>query len=308
MKKATFIVGPDKTAERLDTFLSLQADLTRSHVQKLIRDGMVTVNGGMEKPGYRMRVHDSVALMIKDEPREVLIPENIPLDIIYEDDSIVIVNKSAGMVVYPAVGNRSGTLMNALAHRYDSLCSIGAPLRPGVVHRLDKDTSGLIVIAKDNRAYYRLVEQFRERDIEKRYLALVYGDLKDDTGEIIKMIGRSASDRKKMSTRTRRGKEAITRFSVVMRFTAATLVAVKIMTGRTHQIRVHFASTGHPVLGDRTYGRKSSVRSGQKEIQFPRQMLHAQYLKLKHPATGEFMEFEAPVPEDMEKVIKEMAE
>lgn len=308
MKKDIYIVEPDKTAERLDTFLSLQADLTRSHVQKLIRDGLVTVNGSVEKPGYRVRVRDSVALMIKDEPREVLIPENIPLDIIHEDDSIVVVNKPAGMVVYPAAGNRSGTLMNALAHRHDSLCSIGAPLRPGVVHRLDKDTSGLIVIAKDNRAYYRLVEQFRGREIEKRYLALVYGYLKDDTGEIVKMIGRSASDRKKMSTRARRGKEAITQFSVVMRFAAATLVTVKILTGRTHQIRVHFASTGHPVLGDRTYGRKSSVRSGQKEIKFPRQMLHAQYLKLKHPITGEFMEFEAPVPEDMEKGIRELAE
>jgi 23S rRNA pseudouridine1911/1915/1917 synthase len=308
MGKHSYIVGLDTKTERLDTFLSLQADLTRSHIQKLIRDGLITVNGNKEKPGFKVRANDRVELIIEDEPQDVLIPEKIPLDIIREDDSIIVVNKTSGMVVYPAAGNRSGTLMNALAYRCGRLCSIGAPLRPGVVHRLDKDTSGLIVIAKENRAYYRLVEQFREREIEKQYLALVYGNLKDDSGEIVKMIGRSGSDRKKMSTRTRRGKEAITHFTVVKRFNAATLVKVKILTGRTHQIRVHFASTGHPVLGDMTYGKKASLRSGQKEIKFPRQMLHAQYLKLQHPSTDEFMEFEAPVPEDMEKVIVELGE
>lgn len=308
MKKQTYIVGLDTKIERLDTFLSLQVDLTRSHIQKLIREGLIRVNGNTEKPGFKVRANDRVELIIKDVPRDVLIPENIPLDIVREDDYIIIVNKPPGMVVYPAAGNRNGTLMNALAYRSDSLCSIGAPLRPGVVHRLDKDTSGLIVIAKENRAYYRLVEQFREREIEKQYLALVYGNLKDASGEIVTMIGRSASDRKKMSTRTRRGKEAITHFTVVKRFNAATLVKVKILTGRTHQIRVHFASTGHPVLGDRTYGKKASLRSGEKVIKFPRQMLHAQYLKLKHPATDEFIEFEAPLPEDMEKVIGELGE
>jgi 23S rRNA pseudouridine1911/1915/1917 synthase len=308
MKKITFIAELDLKTERLDTFLSLQADLTRSHVQKLIRDGLVKVNGSIEKPGCKVRIHDRVELTIADQPEDVLVPEEIPLDIIREDDSIIVVNKLPGMVVYPAAGNRSGTLMNALAYRCGRLCSIGAPLRPGVVHRLDKDTSGLIVIARENKAYYRLVDQFREREVEKQYLALVYGNLKDDSGEIVKMIGRSSSDRKKMSTRTRRGKEAITHFTVVKRFNAATLVKVNILTGRTHQIRVHFASTGHPVLGDKTYGKKSSLRIGQKVIKFPRQMLHAYSLKLKHPATDEFMEFEAPVPEDMEKVIREFEE
>jgi 23S rRNA pseudouridine1911/1915/1917 synthase len=308
MQKQTYIVELDTKTERLDTFLSLQADLTRSHIQKLIREGLVKVNGSTEKPGSKIRTNDRVELIIEDEQQDVLIPEKMPLDIIREDDSIIVVSKPPGMVVYPAAGNRSGTLMNALSYHCDKLCSIGAPLRPGVVHRLDKDTSGLIVIAKDNKAYYKLVEQFREREIEKQYLALVYGNLKDDSGEIVKMIGRSASDRKKMSTRTRRGKEAITHFSVVTRFNVATLVKVNILTGRTHQIRVHFASTGHPVMGDMTYGKKASLLSGQKVIKFPRQMLHAQYLKLKHPSTDEFMEFEAPVPEDMEKVIGELGE
>lgn len=306
MKRTVFTVESDFHNDRLDTFLTERTDITRSHIQKLIREGMVTVNGKCEKPGYTIKAADRIELTIKDEPKEVLVPEDIPLDVIHEDDSIVVVNKPPGMVVHPAAGNRSGTLMNALAYRYDRLCSVGAPLRPGVVHRLDKDTSGLIVIARENRAYYRLVEQFRERDIEKKYRALVYGNLKDDTGEIIAMIGRSASDRKKMSIRTRRGKEAVTHFTVVKRFSDATFVTVKILTGRTHQIRVHFASSGHPVLGDMTYGRKDSLRTGEKKITFPRQMLHAYYLKLKHPSTGEVMAFEAPVPEDMEKVIREL--
>ncbi|KPK00751.1 MAG: hypothetical protein AMK71_08015 [Nitrospira bacterium SG8_35_4] len=308
MKKTAYIVKLDTKNERLDTFLSLQADLTRSHVQKLIREGLVTVNGSIEKPGFKVKNRDRVELIINDEPQDVLVPEAIALHIVREDDSIIIVNKPAGMVVYPAAGNRSGTLMNALAHHCDKLCSIGAPLRPGIVHRLDKDTSGLIVVAKDDRAYYSLVDQFRERQAEKQYLALVYGNLKDNSGEIVKLIGRSDTDRKKMTTRTRRGKEAITKFEVLNRFKEASLVRVRIITGRTHQIRVHFASIGYPVLGDMTYGKKASLRSGHKEIKFPRQMLHAHYLKLKHPATGDILECEAPMPEDMEKAIQELAE
>jgi len=306
MKKTTYVVKLAIKTERLDTFLSSQTDLTRSHIQKLIREGLITVNGSIEKPGFKVKNRDTVELIIKDEPRDVLVPEQIPLDIIREDESIIIVNKPAGMVIYPAAGNPGGTLMNALAHHCNTLCSIGAPLRPGVVHRLDKDTSGLIVIAKDDTAYYSLVDQFRDRHVEKRYVALVYGNLKDNSGQIVKLIGRSDSDRKKMTTRTRRGKEAITQFEVVKRFKGASLVKVRIITGRTHQIRVHFASTGHPVLGDMTYGKKASLRSGNKEIKFPRQMLHAQYLKLKHPVTGELLECEAPMPEDMEKVIGEL--
>jgi 23S rRNA pseudouridine1911/1915/1917 synthase len=305
MNKTVYTVTSEFHAERLDTFLTSHCELTRSHIQKLIREEMITVNGKIEKPRYKVKERDRIELAIPDLAKDVLIPEEIPLDIVWEDNFIVVVNKPPHMVVYPASGSRSATLMNALAAREMTLCEIGAPLRPGVVHRLDKDTSGLIVIAKDKRAYYELVDQFRERVIEKQYLALVYGNPKEARGEIIKPIGRSSADRKKMSTRTGKGKEAITRYEVVQKFEQAALVKVKILTGRTHQIRVHFASIGHPVLGDKTYGRKTSLRIGQRTLTFPRQMLHAYSLKLKHPLSGEPLEFEAPVPEDMERVIEE---
>lgn len=306
MEKTIYKVTPESRGERLDTYISLRCDITRSYLQKLIKQGFVTVNRRVEKTSYKVRTNDFVEIIIPDKPEEVLTPENIPLDIIWEDDQIIAVNKPPHMVVYPAAGNLSGTLMNALIYKCDVLCPVGAPLRPGVVHRLDKDTSGLIVIAKDRKAYYNLVDQFREREIEKYYMALVFGSLKEKAGEIKRMIGRSSADRKKMSTRTRRGKEAVTRFEVIERFKVASLVKVKILTGRTHQIRVHLASIGHPVLGDKTYGRKTSLKFGQKTIQFPRQMLHAYSLKLRHPAKGESMEFTALLPEDMKRAIEEL--
>ena len=211
------------------------------------------------------------------------------------------------MVIYPAVGNRSGTLMNALISKCDKLSSVGAPLRPGVVHRLDKDTSGAIIIAKDDRTHHDLVNQFKHREIEKHYLVLLYGTLKEARGEIKTAIGRSESDRKKMSTTSRRGKEALTRFEVMKRFRSATLAKVRIITGRTHQIRVHFTSLGHPVLGDRTYGKKIAIQAGQKTIRFPRQMLHAHSITLRHPASGDVLELTAPMPEDMEEAIQELS-
>jgi 23S rRNA pseudouridine1911/1915/1917 synthase len=182
-------------------------------------------------------------------PEETLVPENIPLDVVWEDDTIIIINKPPHMVVHPGAGNRSGTLVNALLARSDRLASLGSPLRPGVVHRLDKDTSGIIVLAKNDTAYRNLQDQFKKRGVEKEYLALLYGKLKKDSGEITEAIGRAASDRKKMSTRTRKGREAITQYEVIQRFKPASLVKVRIITGRTHQIRVHFAALGHPVLG-----------------------------------------------------------
>lgn len=249
---------------------------------------------------------DRIDVDIPDAPADILLPEDIPLNVIWEDDSIIVVNKPPGMVIYPAAGNTSGTLMNALRAHCDRLATIGVPLRPGVVHRLDKDTSGLIVVAKDNRAYYDLVQQFRDRLIEKHYLLLVFGAISEDHGQIEKVIGRSVSDRKKMSVRTRRGREAITRFEVLQRVKEASLVRAHILTGRTHQIRVHFASIGHPVLGDRTYGRKTHLKTGEKTLHFPRQMLHASRLALHHPITGEGMTFEAPLPEDIQQAIEEL--
>jgi len=283
--------------------------MTRSRVQKLISRGLVAVNSHAEKAGYNIKGGDRIDIMLPDEQTGVLVPEDIPLDVIWEDEHIIAVNKPPHMVTHPAPGNRSGTLMNALIARRGKLASAGAPLRPGVVHRLDKDTSGIMVIAKTDAAYYSLIRQFKEREVEKYYVALLYGSLKGDHGEIKAPIGRSVSDRKKMSTRSRRGREAVTRFEVIKRFPSAALVKIRILTGRTHQIRVHFSSIGHPVLGDKTYGKKLEINAGAgKKVSFPRQMLHACSIKLKHPASGEFLEFTAPTPEDMEKAIEELTQ
>lgn len=304
--KNTYIVNASSVSQRLDVYVALSCSITRSAVQKLIRQGHVTVNGSPEKPSHSVREGDRVEVVIPDAPADILLPEDIPLDIIWEDDFIIVINKPAGMVIYPAAGNTSGTLMNALRAHCGRLATIGVPLRPGVVHRLDKDTSGLIVVAKDNSAYYDLVQQFRDRLIEKRYLLLIYGAISEDHGQIEKVIGRSMSDRKKMSVRTRRGREAITKFEVLKRFRDASLVQAHILTGRTHQIRVHFASIGHPVLGDRTYGKKTLLKIGSTTLHFPRQMLHASRLALHHPVTAERLVFEAPLPADMKHAIEEL--
>jgi len=308
MRKNIYEVTPGSKPVRLDAFISLNSSLTRSHIQKLIREGLVTVNSAIEKNSYRVRGGDRIELRIPEQPENTLLPEDTLLSVLWEDDHIIVINKPPHMVMYPAAGNRSGTLMNAVVSRCSRLASVGAPLRPGVIHRLDKDTSGVIVIAKDDDSYYSLADQFKNRVVEKTYLALLFGDLKDDKGEISAAIGRSVSDRKKMSTRTRAGKEAVTLYEVTKRLGAATLAKVRIITGRTHQIRVHFASIGHPVLGDKIYGKKTSVRVGQRIITFSRQMLHAHSLKLNHPVNQNVMEFTAPVPEDMEQAIEAIAQ
>jgi 23S rRNA pseudouridine1911/1915/1917 synthase len=302
-------VEPSAGGERIDIFLAGKTGITRSQIQKLIEQGNVFVNDKSVNQNYRIRTNDLISLSIPEKQDEGLIPENIPVDIFYKDEHIVVVNKPAGMVVYPAAGHSQGTLMNALAYHCDKLAAIGGPLRPGVVHRLDKDTSGLMVVALDDVAYYNLADQFKQRTINRRYLALIYGNFKEDAGEIALMIGRSESDRKKMSTSVRRGKEAVTGWKVLKRFNHAALIEAKLGTGRTHQIRVHFASIGHPVLGDRTYGKKIEVEvKAQKKIMFPRQMLHAERLGFIHPITGKHLEFSSPLPEDMAEKIEELQE
>jgi 23S rRNA pseudouridine1911/1915/1917 synthase len=308
MKKESYIVEPAAEAERLDTFVSLKSGLTRSSVQRLIKDGSVLVNSAPEKASCKIKRDDEIELTIPDEVEASLTPEKIPLDIIFEDDHIIVVNKPPGMVIYPAAGHSSGTLMNALASHCKKLASVGAPLRPGIVHRLDKDTSGLIIVAKDDEAYHNLIEQFKDKGIEKEYMTLVYGAPKKQSGEINIPIGRSSSDRKRMSTKTKRAKEAITLYEVKSSYSAASLVKVRIITGRTHQIRVHFTFTGHPVLGDRTYGKKTALKFGNKTLYFKRQMLHAYSLKFTHPVTGKPLELTTPIPEDMEKAIEELTE
>jgi 23S rRNA pseudouridine1911/1915/1917 synthase len=208
------------------------------------------------------------------------------------------------MVVYPSAGHSGGTLMNAVAFHSPKLASVGGPLRPGIVHRLDKDTSGVMIIALDDKAYYDLIEQFKERSIYRKYLAIVYGDMKNNSGEISLKIGRSESDRKKMSTKVRKGKEAVTKWVVVERYKFATLIEAKLGTGRTHQIRVHFAAIGHPVMGDTTYGKKTVLNLGNRKITFPRQMLHAEILGFVHPSTRQYLEFRRELPDDMRDKIR----
>lgn len=298
-----------EAGERLDTFLAKKTGITRSQIGILIDAGNVLLNGRRESRNYRVKAKDIIALRTPEREAERLMPEPIPIEILYRDDAVVVVNKPPGMVVYPAAGHRHGTLMNALSYRCGRLATVGGPLRPGVVHRLDRDTSGVMVVALDDNAYYNLIEQFRQRTIKRRYAAVVYGDMKGDSGEIAAPIGRSESDRKKMSTRVRRGREALTRWKVLRRFGVATLIELRLGTGRTHQIRVHLASVGHPILGDRTYGRKTEIEVKKRKIIFPRQMLHAEMLGFRHPSSGgEYIGFSSPLPEDMEEALRELSE
>jgi 23S rRNA pseudouridine1911/1915/1917 synthase len=306
MSIKTVIVQPSDSGERLDTFLAKETGITRSQIQKFLGKGDILVNETSASQNYRTKENDVIRINIVEAKNDLLVPESLPVNVLYEDEHLIVVNKPAGMIVYPAAGHSHGTLMNALASHCSRLASVGGPLRPGVVHRLDKDTSGVMVVALHDRAYYSLAEQFKQRMINRRYIALVHGDL-EDNGEIALKIGRSETDRKKMSTQARKGKEAVTRWRVIKRFGKATLIEVKLGTGRTHQIRVHFSSIGHPVLGDRTYGKKIEIeiRSG-KRIAFPRQMLHAQLLGVNHPATNEYLEFSSPLPEDIARKIQEL--
>jgi 23S rRNA pseudouridine1911/1915/1917 synthase len=305
MEGETLIVRLSEAGDRIDAYLAQKTGITRSQVQKLIEKGNVLVNGQHISRSYRVKASDSVSVRPEETKEHGLIPEALPLEIPYRDEHVAVVYKPPSMVVYPAAGHAGGTLMNALAYQCKRLANVGAPLRPGVVHRLDKDTSGVMVVALSDEAYYDLVSQFRERSINRRYLALVYGKLKEEEGEIVSKIGRSATDRKKMSTRTKRGKEAVTHWKLVEGFRDSSLLEVRLGTGRTHQIRVHFASLGHPVLGDRTYGRKTELRSGTAMIAFVRQMLHAGFLGFIHPVTRKYLKFTCPVPDDM---VQNMAE
>ena len=290
---------------RIDILISELSNLTRSQVHKFIEHELLTVNGNTTKPNYKARTGDIVIIDAPKEEQE-LVPEDLQIEILYRDAYLIVVNKPPDMVVYPSAGHSRGTLVNAIAFHAKKLASVGGPLRPGVVHRLDKDTSGVMVVALDDRAYYDLVQQFRERSMNRRYRAIVFGALRENSGEISLRIGRSEADRKKMSTSSKRGKEAVTAWRVIERLQSATLIEAKLGTGRTHQIRVHFAAIGHPVLGDRTYGLKTSIEISRRKITFPRQMLHAELLGFTHPITEEYLEFSTSVPKDMEEKIREL--
>jgi 23S rRNA pseudouridine1911/1915/1917 synthase len=302
-----FSIDSFNEGKRLDLIVSEKLNISRAKAQELIERGDVKVNNSLKQKSYKLKADDFVeifedSLKINGET-EKLIPQNIPIEVLYTDNYLVLVSKPAGMVVYPCIGHKEGTLLNALAYHFKKLATIGAPLRPGVVHRLDKDTSGVIVIAIDDRAYYGLVEMFKKRQVKKEYLAIVYGELKG-SGTITLPIGRAENNRKKMSTNAKRAKEAITKWQVLENFKNYTLVKVKIITGRTHQIRVHFSAIGHPLLGDRTYGRKTHIEKENKKISVPRQMLHAWRIEFKHPVTGEDMKFESALPQDMRNIME----
>jgi 23S rRNA pseudouridine1911/1915/1917 synthase len=296
-------VSPEEPPERIDRFLSRKTGISRNRIQRLIEDSRIKVNNACVRTRYIICGNDSIEVVIPKTGLVGLQPDDIALDILYRDGHIVVVNKPPGMVVHPGAGRTGGTLMNALRFHMDELATVGGPLRPGVVHRLDKDTSGVMVVALTDTAYYGLVKQFSGRTVGRRYIALIYGTPKADKGEITLNIGRSRSDRKKMSTRSRRAREARTSWKIIQRLQQAALVEARLATGRTHQIRVHFASLGHSVLGDRTYGRKTNLRIGQQTVRFPRQMLHAELLGITHPVTGEDLEFVTAMPDDMREAV-----
>ena len=288
-------------SDRLDKIVSkLELNLSREAVQRMIKLGKILVNEKQEKPSYKTNIGDVITVE-EEEAQEVdLKPQEMPLDIIFEDDDILVINKEKGIVVHPGNGNPDGTLANAvMAKCKESLSGIGGKIRPGIVHRIDKDTSGLIIIAKNDTAHINLSEQIQQRQVKKIYIALVRGIVKENEATINMPIGRSTKDRKKMAV-TKTGKEAITHFKVINRYSGYTLLELNIETGRTHQIRVHLSEIGYPIVGDEVYS------NGKNPFNVKGQMLHAAKLKFKHPKTGEEISVEAPLPEYFEEVLSQL--
>lgn len=285
---------------RLDTYIASKYDISRTMVQKLIEEGNVLVNEKEKKISYKVQIGDNIKINIPKPQETNIKPENIPIEIVYEDNDIIVVNKPKGMVVHPANGNSDGTLVNAImAICKGSLSGIGGEIRPGIVHRLDKDTSGLLIIAKNDRAHVNMSNQIKNREVKKIYIALVRGNVNEEEATINMPIGRSTKDRKKMAVR-KDGKEAITHFKVLKRYSKYTLLEVKIDTGRTHQIRVHMSEIGHPIIGDMVYS------NGKNEFSVSGQMLHAKSLDFKHPITGKDMHLEADLPQYFKDVLDKL--
>ncbi len=298
---------------RLDQFLSeTNLNLSRSQAKNLIGKHLVLLNQKSTKPSAHVKAGDLVSGSLPEPERLSLEPEPIPLNILYEDSSIIVIDKPSGMVVHPAYGNPSGTLVNALLYHCKDLAGINGVLRPGIVHRLDKDTSGVMVVAKDDEAFHHLIKQFKNRTVEKVYLAIVFGKFGQDEGLIDSAIGRHPSERKRMSTRTKKGRTAITRWKKVEEFDRCTLLEIFPQTGRTHQIRVHLSSIGHPIMGDPLYGRKGRPGAIHDPVlkecvkRMNRQTLHAQRLGFTHPRTRERVRFVSPIPQDMREVLERL--
>ncbi|WP_313559582.1 RluA family pseudouridine synthase [Ruminiclostridium cellobioparum] len=298
------ILECDENSARIDAWLAGKLEeYSRSYIQKLCQDGHITVDGVGVKSNYKLKTGERITALIPEAEVLQVTAEEIPLDIVYEDEHIIVINKPKGMVVHPAAGNYTGTLVNALMkHCGESLSDINGIIRPGIVHRIDKDTSGLLVVAKNNHAHEFLSKKLKTHDIKREYIALVEGIIYESTGKIDAPIGRHPVERKKMSVNVKSGRNAVTHFKVLDRFPAATYLELKLETGRTHQIRVHMAYINHPVIGDEVYGRKK------QRFDTRGQVLHARRLTLEHPATGELMEFEAPVPDYFTRLIQELKE
>lgn len=286
--------------ERLDKFLSaMLPDQSRSYLQKIIKDGNVLVNGEPKKSSYRLEDRDEVTADLPELKSPDIEPENIPLNILYEDDSILMVNKPKGMVVHPSAGHYTGTLVNAvLWHCQGQLSGINGVSRPGIVHRIDKDTTGVLVVCKNDAAHNAVAAQLKEHSITRKYRAIVHGVIKEDEGTVDAPIGRHPTERKKMASGVKNGKRAVTHYRVLERFQGYTYVECQLETGRTHQIRVHMASIHHPLLGDTVYG------PAKDSHHLEGQTLHAMVLGLIHPVTGEYLEVEAPLPEYFENLLK----
>jgi len=302
----SFKIGPDQVGARLDTYLASQIEgWSRARLQRLIDNEDVLVNGKTTKSSYKLRDGDEIEVELVASPTDVFTPENIPLDIVYEDETLVVVNKQAGLVVHPAAGTPSGTLANALAYHFQKLPGTG--VRPGIVHRLDRDTSGLLVVAKTDAALENLSDQFRDRSVYKSYVALVHGRGVANSGKIDQPLARDPSNRTRMAV-VRGGRNALTLYRVRRAFDRFTLLDVELKTGRTHQIRVHLSWIKHPVVGDETYGggrdntiQDPRLRAGIRALK--RHFLHAEKLGFKHPANGEFVKFESALPQELAKLL-----
>ena len=297
----TFIIEPELDEERLDYALTvLFPEKSRNAFQKLIKDGKIFVNGNAaEKPGSRLHEGDRIEIDFPEPETLSVEPEEMALDIVYEDADVILINKPKGMVVHPAAGHYSGTLVNGLLFHCRDLSGINGVLRPGIVHRIDKDTTGIVIACKNDKAHNAIAAQLKEHSIRRRYYAIVTGNLKEDEGTIDKPIGRNPQDRKKMAV-VNNGKNAVTHYRVLERFGSCTFIECRLETGRTHQIRVHMASIGHPLLGDEVYGRAKSRYATEG------QCLHAYLLGFVHPSTKEYMEFQTELPEYFKKILNDL--
>jgi len=306
---ARFMVPAEARGQRLDQFLAAQLPaFSRAQIQKAIRDGGAQLDGKvLRRPGLRLRGGERLILVLPEAAAVTAQPEDIPLDILYEDDDLVAVNKPAGLVVHAGAGHRRGTLVNALLHRYRRLSSIGAPLRPGIVHRLDKPTSGVLVVARTDEAHRALVAQFQRREVEKRYLALAHGRLAHASGAIRLPVSRDRVRRTRMTTKRREGREAVTDYRVLQSAPSFTLLEAFLRTGRTHQVRVHFSSLGHPLVGDTLYGAPRLLRwDGRTAPTLARIFLHAQRLRFRHPRADRLVEVSAPLPDELTALLKRL--